>query len=275
MAYFYVILSTLLMTFVRTIVKYLPDLSPEQIVFIRMGITLFFCLSFLKNFTKHKKAILQFKTILFLRGLFGTLGMVLLFLLIQRTRFDSATALFYLHPLFTLICCYVFLGERFPPNAFFGIFFALVGILILKNFDPSLDFISLLLGLGAALFASLAYTCIRKIKQEIPSSIIVTIFPLLAVPLLLPFAIQQWKWPSTNQWILLVLLGASSWIGQLCLTKALQLKEAHKITPLNYLGAFYSLLIGNFLFQETVSLQQFIGISLIFTGLIINYITKK
>ena len=54
------------------------------------------------------------------------------------------------------------------------------------------------------------------------------------------------------------------------MTKGYQLERAADISVFNYLGTIYAILIGFFLFSETLGLVSLGGIGLILTGVILS-----
>src|SRR5690606_26616312 len=111
---------------------------------------------------------------------------------------------------------------------FFGISFA--GIAVIKGFDPNISLPLFLMGLGSAIFAGLAYNCVRKVKDTDHPLVVVFYFPLMAVPVMGIVSIFNWVTPIGWEWGLLLLMGVLTQIAQVYMTKALQNAEANEIT---------------------------------------------
>src|SRR5690606_2025282 len=100
-----------------------------------------------------------------LRGVFGVTALTLFFYTLQKLPLGSAITIQYLSPIFTAFFAIFMLGEKMYKIQwlFFGISFA--GIAVIKGFDPNISLPLFLMGLGSAIFAGLAYNCVRKVKD--------------------------------------------------------------------------------------------------------------
>ena len=101
-------------------------------------------------------------------------------------------------------------------------------------------------------------------------------FPLVATPIM--FVIMLYNGyivPKGYEWGLLLLIGIFTQIAQVLMTRAFHYADASKVTPIKYFGAIYAVLIGYFIFDETLSLYVSVGIVLILTGVLLNTILVK
>jgi drug/metabolite transporter (DMT)-like permease len=103
---------------------------------------------------------------------------------------------------------------------------------------------------------------------------VVLYFPLVATPVMGIWSALHWVSPQIQHWPAIILIGIFTQIAQYCMTKALNLEQASKVTPLKYLGAIYASIAGWFLFDETLSWAAVIGMLLIISGLLLNSLTK-
>jgi drug/metabolite transporter (DMT)-like permease len=69
-------------------------------------------------------------------------------------------------------------------------------------------------------------------------------------------------------------IGIFTQIAQVLLTKALHQESASLITPFQYLGSIYAMLMGFFIFEEHLNILIMIGVALILVGVVANTLIK-
>lgn len=107
-----------------------------------------------------------------LRSLFGYLSTVLLFLAATQTYpVANISLLSSTSTIFALLAAVIWLKEHMARGQVLSVFIAFAGILLILR--PTGGFIEpeSLAGLGAGFFAGLAYTVVRKLKDESPFTI--------------------------------------------------------------------------------------------------------
>ena len=149
-----------------------------------------------------------------------------------------------------------------------------IGVGLIKNFSLDLSSWEFVLAIGAAFFAALAYTMIRKLKGKTPAILIVFYLPLVSAPFISYWAFDQWVELSLNQWLMVIFLCIAAMSAQFLLTMAYQETEAHKISHINYLGLPLGVLWGYLIFEETPNSMSLIGVALIFFGLIMSQLLE-
>ena len=159
------------------------DMSALEIVFFRnligVGIILYTL--------KHTPPTLVGGKInlLFTRGLFGFIAMILFFYTISVIPLGEAITLNKTSPLFVAILAYYLLGEHLDVRVAFALFIGFLGVVfITQPFDMSSVSFEHILGVLGGFFAAAAYTTIKKIKNIYDSRVIVLSF--VSVGSLLP-----------------------------------------------------------------------------------------
>ena len=84
-----------------------------------------------------------------------------------------------------------------------------------------------------------------------------------------------WKDPTLDVYILLILLGVCAFITQSLMTFALQKAEASIVSPYNYTGIIWAIIIGYFLFNDIPTIRTFIGVALIIGAGVYIYMREK
>lgn len=129
-------------------------------------------------------------------------------------------------------------------------------------------------GLLSAVFAGLAYNCIRILRNTDKPVVIVLYFPLVAIPIMSVLSYSNWMWPQGIDWTIIVLMGVFTQIGQVYMTKALHVEKANVVTPLKYTGIFYALAFDFFIFGITYQWMVFVGMAMILAGVFLNVLRK-
>ncbi|NBR13857.1 MAG: DMT family transporter [Flavobacteriales bacterium] len=218
---------------------------------------------------------------LLIRGFAGMIALTLFFETIHHLPIAVASTVQYLAPIFTMISTMLFLGERilkmqwlFVLVAFIGVTLIGLNALILKTNPVKLDFFWLILGVISAAFSGIAYTAIVKLKATDAPINIVSYFPMLSIPIMTVWCLFDFVMPRGIEWLLLLIIGIFTQIAQMLLTKALHQDSASLITPFQYLGSIYAMLMGYFIFEERLNFLIIIGVGLILMGVVANTLIK-
>lgn len=266
------IISAIAFAFLNAVVKYLGDFNAYQIVFFRSIGTLVFTIPFL---LKHKISIYgNKKTLLILRGIVGVISMTLFFISLKYLPMGSAVSLRYISPIFAAVFALFILKEKIKHIQWLFFLIAFCGVLVLKGFDTQIGTTGLLLALASAFFSGLVFITIRKIGTDDHPVVVVNYFMVIALLVGGILCIPYWKTPIAWEWALLLSLGIFGYVGQLYMTKALQLAETNKAAPLKYIEVIFTMLIGLSWFHESYTLWSLLGIVLIVIGLTLNTYTK-
>lgn len=264
----FMLISTFAFSLMQLCVKYLHHLPTHELILFRSGISLILSLSYL--LPKRINPLGVNRKFLLLRGIFGVTALSLFFITLQNIPLASAVTIQYLSPIFTAIIAIFMLGERMRPIQWLFFALAFVGVALIKGFDERVSILYLLLGLGSSFFAGAAYNCIRIVKDTDHPLVVVLYFPMVAMPIMLVLSYFNWVTPIGWDWLLLLLLGIFTQIGQVFMTKALQAEKANLVTSMKYLGSIYALIYGYFLFGETYDHLSLMGILLVLAGVILN-----
>lgn len=262
----YILLSSFFFTLMNIGVKYLDHIPAYEIVFFRGLVTLAVGYVFIRRaglspWGNNKKFLL-------LRGVAGTIALLMYFYTLQRMPLASAVTIQYLSPIFTVLIAGFMLKEpaRMIQWLFFLVSFS--GVILIKGFDARITLTELSLGIAAAVFSGLAYNFIRKLKDFDHPLVVVFYFPLVTVPVVGIYTIFNWVVPGPLDWLIIFMVGLVTTIAQIFMTMAYQSDKAVNISNFNYLGSVYALILGYFLFGELISAPALIGIGLIIFGVI-------
>lgn len=221
------------------------------------------------------------KPLLIARGVAGALALMCVYFAVTTLPLAEATILQYLHPLFTAILALFFLKEAIKRSTILCIFLSIAGLLVMVKPDilfasnVELPLISVIAALLGALGSAIAYVIVRRLSHSEDSSVIIFYFPLMALPLSLILLGDDFVLPNQEAFILLMLVGIFTQVGQVGLTKAMQTETAAKATAYSYVQVIFSIILGWVFFSEIPSFWTWIGGGLIMTGALINVLWKR
>lgn len=269
----YMLLASLLFTVLHVFVKLVPHIPAIEVVFFRSFISLVISLALLK---KQKVPVLgKQKGLLLMRGGAGAIGLIMIFITVQHIPLATAVTLQFLAPIFTTLLGIYLVKEKVKPLQFFFFGLAFAGVVLVKGFDPRLSITYLLLGVGGAFFAGLAYNIIRKLNVTEHPLVIIFYFPLVTIPITAYWVLRDWVQPVGTDWVYLLLIGLVTQVAQYFMTKSYQLEELRKVSSLNYISIVYALGFGYLIFDERFHTATYVGMALVLAGVILNIQYKK
>lgn len=264
----YIIASTIFFSLMNIGVKYLPHIPAYEIVFFRALVSLIVCYFLIRR--EGLRLWGNNKPVLILRGVAGTVALLMFFYTLQKMPLASAVTIQYLSPIFTIILATFIMKEK--PRSIQWVFFlvSFSGVLMIKGFDARVTVPELAIGVTAAVFSGLAYNFIRKLKNTDHPLVVVFYFPLVTVPFVGSYTIARWVTPSAGDWLILIMIGLATTIAQIFMTRAYQLERASNVSNFNYLGSVYAIFLGIILFDESVTWLALAGIALIILGVVMS-----
>ncbi|AKD05517.1 DMT family transporter [Pontibacter korlensis] len=262
------LLSTFFFSLMQVCVKWVPHIPAEEIIVFRSLISLAISLVFLRRagvsvWGNNRKW-------LFARGAFGAVALILFFNVLQNLPLATAATLQYLSPIFTAILGIFVVQERvrFWQWIFFLVSFS--GVLVIEGVETNVDTLYLWLGVISAVFTGVAYTIVRKLNTNEHPLVIIFYFPLVTLPVVGLYTIFNWVQPIGWDWVVLLLVGLFTQLGQYYMTLSYQNEEISKVANLTYIGIIYALLFGFFFFGELLNIWTYLGMALVLLGVILN-----
>lgn len=257
----YILLSTVYFSIMNVCVKWLEHIPSVQIVWFRSLVTLIISIYLLRR--NHLHPFGNNTLLLLARGAVGAVALLSYFYSLQHMPLASAVTIQYLAPVFTVVLSVFILKEPVKWVNWMVLGVSLIGVFLIKGFDPRISNYALGIGLLAAFSSGLAYNFVRKLKDHDDPLVIVFYFPLVTFPVVTPVMIGKWVNPSWSDLGLLILVGIFTQLGQVYLTRAYMLEPASKIAGLSYAGLLFAMAFGYFLFQEELGTMSVMGMMLI------------
>jgi len=270
------LIASIAFGFMNLSVKMMGHMHVSQVVFFRAVVQIVLGLAVLiqqkqSPFGKNPK-------MLFMRGFFGSMGLLCYFYTLQIMPLGNAIVIHYLSPILTTLLAFL-LGDEIVQKRqwwFFGLSF--LGVVVVNGLSNQVTWFGILAGLGGAVFSAFAYNTIRRLKGIENPNVVVFYFPMVTLPLslLYPAIVENaWRMPIQNEWFWLLVTGVATQIGQFFMTRAYQEDSTSRVSAISYAGVIWATAVGVFVFSENYSVWQFIGIGLVLLGMILNVILTK
>ncbi|OEE03288.1 hypothetical protein OC7_15560 [Vibrio cyclitrophicus ZF270] len=266
------LISTALFTIVGVFVRQLStDYDTFQILFFRQ---LIFMLLLLPAIRKNIGVLLKPNKISLhlLRILGAFTALYFGFISVSNIPFSDATALGFLQVLFVALIAHFVLVEQITSSRIFTIVVGFIGVMTVVRPTFESHNLYVLSGVIAALGASVAVVCVRKVAQSEPK-ITLMAYQALAIGLmtLIP-TLYLWRTPTVEDFMLLLLVGIISSFAQYVGISAYKWVQANIIANVEYVKIIYSLIIGLVVFSEIPDLWSMIGALIILISALIPLI---
>jgi drug/metabolite transporter (DMT)-like permease len=222
------------------------------------------------------------KPLLILRGLVGFFTLTGVYYSLLHLPFAEATVLQFLHPVFTTILALLFLKERPTVATLSCIALSLVGLLVMirpgfvfGDFRGDYDLFAVMIAIAAAFGSGLAYTIVRKLGATEDPTVIVLYFPLVCLPATLMMPVGHFVMPEGWAWMTLLMIGIATQVGQICLTRAMQVETASRAVSFAYTQVVFAAVLGIVVFDERPSGWTMMGAGLIISGAMLNVLWQS
>jgi drug/metabolite transporter (DMT)-like permease len=262
--------SALAFSAMSALVKHAEDTLPTaEIVCVRAAITLVLSYLMLRRAALVPWGSPSRRTQLVLRGTLGFLALACYYWTLGRLPLAEATTVHNTTPIWTALLALFLLREALGRGTVAALVLGLAGVLLVARPDAGglqLDTAGLVVALAGAVFSSFAYVTVRRLAATEHPLVIVFYFPLIALPASLAWAIPQWVTPTPRDALVLLGIGVTTQIGQVCLTYGLAREPAARAMAVGYLQVVFAVLWGALAFSELPPLTTLAGAALIIGG---------
>ncbi len=250
------------------------DLPTMQKVFFRnlfAAIIVFFVLLFSKEkFKIHGKESLPW---LFLRSIFGFLGVILNFYAIDRIgSISDASILNKLSPFFAMVFSVFLLKEKPRPWEILLVLVAFGGAMCVVRPTFDVKVLPALSGFLSGACAGFAYTCVRILGMKGErGQMTVFFFSAFSTIVALPFFLIFYKPMTGLQFLYLVLAGVSATVGQFCITAAYRHAPAKELAVFDYAQVIFAAILGYFILNQVPDAWSFVGYAIIIGAAVVKW----
>ncbi len=209
----------------------------------------------------------------FLRGIYGTIGMVLNFGAVILLPLAEATTINFTVPIWAVLLSIVLLKEQVGVWRWSAVLLGFAGVLIIAQpGDGHFPLYGALVALGGAFMIALISIQIADLGRTEQPLTIVFYFACVTTPITaagLPWVMTS---HDSEGWLLLLGIGLAGALGQLLLTAALRFGKVASVIVMDYSGLFWATLFGWWLFETLPPASTWLGAPLIVAaGLVIAW----
>lgn len=277
-----IILGAILFGLIPFFVRFAPELNISSIVFGRACFATLFAFLFL-IFKQEKKNEIVFskrKSLFHLINwsLFLTLAIVFYFLSIKKGSVSIAGTLMGMHPIFVVLFSIILFKEKLIRITFFSCLLAVLGgvfVVYQSNDLATSTFEGAIYALFSAIFLGLNFTYHLKYLTHFSSIRLVFYQNILQLPLLLPFVFLFPSEITVNGWIAITFLGIiCTGLAYFLVYNGSKYVPKQSIGILQMIENVIPIFFGVYLYNESISFIQIIGIMLILLSSVLVTIKK-
>lgn len=226
-----------------------------------------------KSVKLTKNAVLP----LFLRSLFGTIGILCNFYALDKLDLADASILNKMSPFFAIIFSIFILKEKIKPLQMLIVFGALAGAMcVVKPSFGNASTVPALIALCGGMCAGMAYTMVRLLGQRgVKGALIVCVFSAFSCLVTAPFLIFKFTPMSSTQLIILLLAGLSAAGGQFTITSAYCYAPAKDVSVYDYSQIIFAAALGFFVFGQIPDWLSWVGYFIIVAMAVLMFLYNK
>jgi len=261
-----ILISVFMIASMNALAKFLSvGMHPIEITFYRNAIILTgFCAWFTVSNQWHLAITRNMKDQIY-RAVVGTCGVVMAFWAISKLPLADATTLLYTAPLFVTLLSYPMLGEKVGIYRCSAVLVGFCGIVVVAApSGQNLAMDGIALGLAAALFNGLTQLQLRKLgRNENPLTTVFyfMVFGTIMTGLAMPFVFTGP--PTFDIYPFLLLIGAAGILQQVLKTIGYSIAPTSVVTPINYFGLVFAVIIGFVVWHEVPTTTVYTGAGII------------
>jgi len=269
----WMVASGLLFVFVNAGVKLIDGAIPApQAAFLRYALGLVLLLPTIRPIINARLTRRQWGMIS-TRGLLHALGVGTWFFAMARIPIADVTAINYLSPIFVAIGAALFMGERLAMRRIAAIAIGLVGALVILRPGAREIEAGHLAMVGTAFVFALSYMIAKRLSDELPPVVIVSLLSVSVAVALMPVAVAVWVPPDLRTLLILFGVAVVATLGHLCMTLALRAAPITVTQPMTFLQLVWAVLLGYFVFGEAVDPYVILGGGMIIAA--VSFITFR
>lgn len=190
-------------------------------------------------------------------------AMLMGFTAIIHLPLADATALGFAKSFFVTIFAVYILHEHVGMRRWIAVALGFLGVVIMLK--PGTDAFTIhgIMAVAGAACAGLVMVIIRLMSRtESPTTILTWQAIGVGLAMALP-AWWYWVWPSPREWLLLLAMGAMSYLGQMANIIAYKLADASVLASLDYVRLLYAAFWGYLIFETLPGAATWIGSAII------------
>lgn len=248
------IVSCFLFSVLAALIKYNASfIHPTEQAFFRNLFGIFLLLPF---FLRQKKLV-NFKSnyrLLFLRGLFGGITMILLFYAYTLIPLSQAMAISFSTPLFIYFGGIFFLKENTDKQKTFYMLLGFVLTLVIIRPDLKLQ-IGSIFAIISSITHAIAGLIVKKLSET--ENVLTLMFSLVLIMTPITFLPSLYVWDTPSNFFvffLLIIIATTATLGNFFWTKAISLTTLTNLMPFDFSKLIFATILGVIFFEEKIDL---------------------
>ena len=248
------IVSCFLFSVLAALIKYNASfIHPTEQAFFRNLFGIFLLLPFVLRQNK----LVNFKSnyrLLFLRGFFGGITMILLFYAYTLIPLSQAMAISFSTPLFIYFGGIFFLKENTDKQKTFYMLLGFVLTLVIIRPDLKLQ-IGSIFAIISSITHAIAGLMVKKLSKT--ENVITLMFSLVLIMTPITFLPSLYIWETPSNFFvffLLIIIATTATLGNFFWTKAISLTTLTNLMPFDFSKLIFATILGVIFFDEKIDL---------------------
>ena len=248
------LVSCFLFSVLAALIKYNASfIHPTEQAFFRNLFGIFLLLPF---FLRQNKLV-NFKSnyrLLFLRGFFGGITMILLFYAYTLIPLSQAMAISFSTPLFIYFGGIFFLKENTDKQKTFYMLLGFVLTLVIIRPDLKLQ-IGSIFAIISSITHAIAGLIVKKLSET--ENVLTLMFSLVLIMTPITFLPSLYVWDTPSNFFvffLLFIIAATATLGNFFWTKAISLTTLTNLMPFDFSKLIFATILGVIFFEEKIDL---------------------
>ena len=248
------IVSCFLFSVLAALIKYNASfIHPTEQAFFRNLFGIFLLLPF---FLRQNKLV-NFKSnyrLLFLRGFFGGITMILLFYAYTLIPLSQAMAISFSTPLFIYFGGIFFLKENTDKQKTFYMLLGFVLTLVIIRPDLKLQ-IGSIFAIISSITHAIAGLIVKKLSET--ENVLTLMFSLVLIMTPITFLPSLYVWDTPSNFFvffLLIIIATTATLGNFFWTKAISLTTLTNLMPFDFSKLIFATILGVVFFEEKIDL---------------------
>ena len=248
------IVSCFLFSVLAALIKYNASfIHPTEQAFFRNLFGIFLLLPFVLRQNK----LVNFKSnyrLLFLRGFFGGITMILLFYAYTLIPLSQAMAISFSTPLFIYFGGIFFLKENTNKQKTFYMLLGFVLTLVIIRPDLKLQ-IGSIFAIISSITHAIAGLIVKKLSET--ENVLTLMFSLVLIMTPITFLPSLYVWDTPSNFFvffLLFIIAATATLGNFFWTKAISLTTLTNLMPFDFSKLIFATILGVIFFEEKIDL---------------------
>ena len=248
------LVSCFLFSVLAALIKYNASfIHPTEQAFFRNLFGIFLLLPF---FLRQNKLV-NFKSnyrLLFLRGFFGGITMILLFYAYTLIPLSQAMAISFSTPLFIYFGGIFFLKENANKQKTFYMLLGFVLTLVIIRPDLKLQ-IGSIFAIISSITHAIAGLIVKKLSET--ENVLTLMFSLVLIMTPITFLPSLYVWDTPSNFFvffLLIIIATTATLGNFFWTKAISLTTLTNLMPFDFSKLIFATILGVIFFEEKIDL---------------------